>query len=109
MPTRTLAAAIFAIFWFAAPARADAIDGDWCAPPGDGGGRIVSIDGSRVITPGGTRMTGNYTRHSFVYTVPEPEPDAGTTVYMSQIDEQTVQVNAGGETNIWNRCRRPTS
>ena len=88
-------------------ARADAIDGEWCRE-----GRHFVIEGSNIITYGGTRMTGDYTRHSFSYRVPAPEPEAGLQIDMQLHSETTLELfrrpggaaaSAAGE--IWNRCR----
>ena len=58
-----------AFFLSASGARADAIDGNWCAADG----RTFSIEGPKILTPGGTATTGDYTRHSFAYVVPSGE------------------------------------
>ena len=57
----------------ATPAFADAIDGEWCSEDG----RHLSIQSPAIVTPGGTKMQGAYTRHSFNYTMPADEPDPG--------------------------------
>ncbi len=89
--------------------RADAIDGEWCLPSG----RHLSIDGERIVTPGGKRMTGEYDRHGFVYTVPAGESGAGIVISMSQLDEGHVDVRPDGGADstarIWKRCAAPTS
>lgn len=89
--------------------RADAIDGHWCHPK-DG---RVSISGPDIVTPGGTRMQGNYDRHSFSYVVPAAEPGAGSTIQMVQLNEETIHVTreATGETapQVWHRCQAPVS
>jgi hypothetical protein len=59
---------------FAAPARADAIDGDWCAKDG----RHFFIQGPAITTPGGKAIQGNYRRHSFSYVVPPGETNAAS-------------------------------
>lgn len=90
-------------------ARADAIDGHWCHPQ-DG---RMSISGPDIVTPGGTRMQGNYGRHSFSYVVPTAEPAAGSTIHMVQLNEETIHVtkDAAGETppRVWHRCQAPIS
>src|SRR5262245_16090896 len=53
----------------AAEARADAIDGEWCLGPAH-----FAIDGPNILTPGGNRIQGNYSRHGFLYVVPANEP-----------------------------------
>ena len=72
----------------ASPAWADAIDGDWCYPDG----RRFSIRGPEIVTPAGMRMQGRYSRHSFSYLVPQPEPNAGLTVHMILENEDTVRL-----------------
>jgi hypothetical protein len=42
-------------------AQADAIDGHWCAADG----RVMTIEGASILTPGGAKMTGDYSRHAF--------------------------------------------
>ena len=89
-------------------ARADAIDGNWCFK----GGKTMSIDGPRIVTPGGAQMTGDYDRHGFAYTVPETEPGAGSKVTMILIDDDTLHLTtesggggaAKGPMQVWRRC-----
>ncbi len=89
----------------AAPARADAIDGNWCSPDG----RSMSIAGPQIVTPGGTRMKGDYDRHGFRYVGPARGKPAGARVEMSQLDENTIHARVGkGPTKTWHRCK-PTS
>ena len=101
--TVTVLIATAGLLMFAAPARADRIDGNWCYQD-----RHMSIDGPTIITPGGTRMKGQYDRHGFQYTVPDGEQDAGAMVNMVQFNEQTIQVVTAKKqdirTEIWNRC-----
>ena len=114
MPRRLAAAAVTAAVLLAPAARADAIDGEWCARDG---ARTMSIRGPAVVTPGGHRLTGEYERHFFRYQVPAGEPKAGGTVSMVLLDEDTVRLSeaadrraameADGE--IWHRCAAPTS
>lgn len=116
MPYRPAAAFALMVASLLAPAtaRADAIDGDWCA---NDGARMMSIRGPAVVTPGGHRLTGEYERHFFRYQVPAGEPKAGGTVSMVLLNEDTVRLTdaadrwtameAGGE--IWHRCTAPTS
>ena len=92
-----------------APARADAIDGNWC----DGeGGRRISIEGPLLVTPGGAKVQGDYSRHSFSYVTPTQEPEAGQKVDMLLMSETSVQVRTGGDprsTRGWQRCAGTTS
>lgn len=94
-------------------ARADAVDGDWCYKDG----RSLSIDGSKMVTPGGQAHAGDYDRHVFRYTVPDGEAGAGTHVLMVQWSEEEIRVwqsskkpvQREGEPEIWRRCRLRTS
>ena len=89
-------------------AAADAIDGHWCAADG----RYLSIQGPQIVTPGGAKMDGNYSRHGFSYVVPAREPGAGETASMTLVNEQTVHLAlgaAGGAPQVWRRCAPPTS
>ena len=81
-------------------AWADAIDGNWCASDG----KVMSIEGPRIMTPGGTAATGDYSRHAFAYTVPAPDSGAGNEVRLELVDEDTVRVVAGPPPEIWRRC-----
>jgi hypothetical protein len=52
-------------------------------------------------------MEGDYSRHWFSYVVPTPEPGAGETIYMTLLNENTVQTRRGESTSaqeIWIRC-----
>lgn len=103
--------ALLIVLAAAGPARADAIDGHWCHSDG----RKFSIDGPRIVTPSGTRTTGDYDRHAFSYTVPAGEPGRGTTISMILVDENTVRLWAGTRTaesgpgQVWLRCTDVTS
>jgi hypothetical protein len=114
MPARPLAAslgaAVLAASLLAAGgARADVIDGDWCATAD---GRHFSIKGPEIVTPAGTRLEGSYTRHSFLYVVPPAEPGAGQTVAMILVNEETVNLRmaasaaeaAQAPVQVWHRC-----
>ena len=89
----------------ASPAVADAIDGHWCT---DGGLRLT-IEGPRIVTPGGTRMQGDYGRHDFAYDAPAGEPGGGGRVSMRLRGENLMQVQAAGLEPLWRRCGPPTS
>jgi len=118
MTARSLAAACAlaaaAALLGSAPARADAIDGDWCSLDGK---RLMSIHGPRIVTPGGKLTRGDYGRHYFSYQVPAGEAGAGATISMFQLSEDTVRITdardraaamqAPGE--IWHRCSRTIS
>ena len=88
----------------AAPARADAIDGDWCQAEGR---QHFSIHGAAIITPSGRPTIGDYRRHFFSYVVPAGEPGAGGTIFMRLLDENTVDLRRGPDQDpgeIWHRC-----
>ncbi len=98
----------------AAPARADAIDGNWCQPDG----RQMSIRGPNIVTVGGNGIQGDYTRHSFSYVIPASEVGAGQTVQMVLLNDDAVQLTwpvaairpPRQSPEIWHRCRsNPTS
>ncbi len=85
------------------PALADAIDGEWCSDDG----RRISIQGRSIVTPGGRRIDGAYTRHSFEYTVPPLEPDAGQQTTMRLLSETRMEVRVGTPESmpvLWRRC-----
>ena len=89
-----------------APALADAIDGEWCL-----GAAHFAIDGPRILTPGGNRIEGNYSRHGFSYVVPASEAGAGGEIHMVLLNEETVSLSRQGQSaapEIWRRCK-PTS
>lgn len=97
----------------ASPALADATDGRWCHPDG----RHIGIAGPAVVTPGGTRMQGAYSRHDVTDVVPRTEPRAGATVAMTLANAMTVHLRHGAgaacttEPGIepWHRCGPPVS
>ena len=102
------AAAGLAMLFGIRPALADAIDGDWCSDDG----RHLSIAGPNIVTPGGTRMQGSYTRHSFLYTVPANEPNGGEEVSMRLLSEVAVLIRFGPAdrpSQTWHRCTATTS
>ena len=101
-------AALVTFLLFPAPAFADAIDGSWC----HNDGRKLSILGSLIVTPKGSRAEGIYSRHAFSYQVPPSDPEAGAQIRMVLINDDqmhllTGKANSGGET--WRRCGPPVS
>ena len=89
------------------PALADRIDGTWCSPEGD----AMTIEGSRVVTPGGNEVHGNYNRHHVDYAVPDGEPNAGGRINADQIDDERIRVTVirlvqlePPAHEIWTRC-----
>lgn len=104
MPFRTFILAL-ALGVLAGPAFADAIDGNWCHSDG----RRFTIRGAEIVTPGGQRMEGNYSRHAFSYVVPAPEPGAGGMTVMTLANENTVylrqgETSAASASETWVRC-----
>ena len=82
------------------PALADAIDGDWCHPDG----RKLTINGPEIVTPGGTRMKGDYDRHHFNYV------DASGPVAMVLQGELQMNLKPpAGADQTWRRCGKPVS
>jgi len=101
--SRTSLAAVAASILLTGPALADAIDGNWCHRDG----RRFSIQGSDIVTPGGKRMQGNYTRHYYSYVPPAPERGAGATVAMTLVNENMVHIRYGESSDapeVWLRC-----
>jgi hypothetical protein len=94
----------FAAVLAAAPAHADAIDGNWCHDDG----RRFTIRGADIVTPGGKAMQGDYSRHYFSYVPPAPEKGAGGAIYMTLMGENAVQLRYGDATAAnaenWVRC-----
>lgn len=88
-------------------ARADSIDGHWCTE----GGLRLTIQGPNLVSPGGARMAGDYTRHGFSYAAPAGEPGGGGRVDLALMGENAVraQAAAGGIEPLWRRCGPPVS
>jgi len=101
------AGAVFAaLLGFVSPAHADAIDGNWCRDDG----KRMSIDGPAIVTPGGRKITGDYSRHAFSYVVPGGEPGAGATVSIQLLNEHLAHARQGsGPVEAWRRCARGVS
>ena len=106
---RTTAGSLAAVFALLAPgaALADRIDGAWCAPDGT---QRVTIDGPEITLGSGTVVTGQYTRHEFLYRVPEEAPDAGAEIYMRQLGEEDVDIYRDTDPPVrWHRCQAVVS
>jgi hypothetical protein len=98
---RTFFLSAVALLALTPTARADAIDGNWCSAEG----KRLTITGPEIVTPGGTRMQGNYDRHHFDYVVPEKEAGAGERVRMVLQGEYQVSITFGAAAaQIWRRC-----
>jgi hypothetical protein len=106
---KTILAAV-ALTLIAAPAFADAIDGDWCYLSD---GRRFSIRGPDIVTPGGAHLQGDYSRHAYSYPAPANERGGGKTIFMTLLDENTVHLRYGeafaGDPETWIRCSPSTS
>ena len=99
-----LPVAIVALIFAATPALADAIDGDWCSE----NGKRMSIRGPEIVTPGGTRMQGDYTRHFFSYVIPAGEAGSGATVSITLLGEYLAHARQGAAdapVQVWRRCQ----
>lgn len=88
----------------ATPARADSIDGDWCA-----GASHMFIEGTKITTPGRKVVQGDYFRYRFNYVAPEGEPGAGGEIRLVMIrGQEIVHLTRAGQTGdpeIWRRCK----
>lgn len=89
------------------PARADAIDGHWCTE----GGLRLTIQGPRLLSPGGRSLQGDYDRHGFAYDAPAGEPGAGGRVSLRLQNDTLMraQASAGTIEPVWRRCGPPVS
>lgn len=93
------------MFLMSQPAFADRLDGGWCG----GGGKQLQIDGPNITTPSGTVMQGDYQRHSFSYTAPAGDADAGQQIHMQQLNDEQMNLyrmidGKPGEPELWQRC-----
>ena len=89
----------------ATAARADAIDGNWCAV--DSALRM-SIQGPSITTPGGSQIQGNYSRHAFDYVVPAGEAGSGQSVNIVLRGEYLAlsrQGSSDAPLKEWRRCQ----
>jgi hypothetical protein len=82
---------------------ADAIDGDWCRADG----KRMKIHGPEIVTPGGNKTRGDYSRHRFSYVIPAGEADAGENVTIILLSEYLAHARQGSDAapiQVWNRC-----
>lgn len=96
-----------ALLGFGQAAHADAIDGDWCRSDG----KRMTIRGPAIVTPGGQRTNGDYTRHYFSYVIPEGEAGAGATVSIQLLSEYLAHARQGADASVreWRRCQPDVS
>ena len=66
-----------------------------------------SIHGPEIVTPGGKKMRGNYTRHFFSYVIPNGEAGADTSVEITLRGEYLAHARVGDDPAIseWRRCQ----
>jgi hypothetical protein len=89
-------------------AHADAIDGHWCSTDG----KRMSIAGPQIVTPGGTAIRGDYSRHFFSYVIPAGEPGTGNTVSITLLGEYLAHSREGASdapVKEWRRCQADVS
>lgn len=105
--SRSIPLALAGLLGFAPAAFADSIDGNWCTESG----LRLTIQGPNLVSPGGVRMAGDYTRHGFSYTAPAGEPGAGGRVDLTLRGEQLMiaQAASGSIEPTWRRCGPPVS
>ncbi len=103
MKAMTLFAAGAALIALSVPAHADAIDGDWCRADG----KRMSIHGPAIVTPGGGKTQGDYSRHAFAYVIPPGEAGAGNNVAITLLGEYLAHAREGaaGAVQEWRRCQ----
>lgn len=96
---------VFGLTLLVSPAWADAIDGAWCHE-----GSRLTIACAAIVTPGGAKTSGDYSRHAFSYVAPAGDPAPGTTISMRLLNEETMQLKpAAADVETWRRCGPPTS
>jgi hypothetical protein len=91
----------------AGSARADSIDGNWCSE----NGLRLTIQGPNLLSPGGARLAGDYSRHGFGYVAPAGEPGGGGRVELVLQGENLVRAQAsqGSIEPVRRRCGPPVS
>jgi hypothetical protein len=77
--------------------------GDWCRADG----KRMTIRGAAIVTPGGQKTSGNYTRHFFSYVIPSGEAGAGATVSIQLLSEYLAHAKQGADAPVqeWRRCQ----
>jgi hypothetical protein len=89
-------------------AWADAIDGTWCSERDH---LQMTINGPQAVLPGGRQVTGNYSRHRFMYPIPMPDAEAGRLKVLQLMGEQSMigittkpDGSEPSEPDHWKRC-----
>jgi hypothetical protein len=100
-----LLVALGSLLALATPARADAIDGDWCFEAAN-----LFIQGANVRTPGGNQIIADYDRHGIRYVVPPNEAGAGSNIVMRLLNDDNatlVKKTSSGDAapENWKRCK----
>ena len=85
--------------------RADAIDGNWC----NAEGKQMTIQGPEIVTPGGKKTLGDYSRHSFSYIIPDGEDGAGENVSIILRNELLAHARQGKADAPWQEWKRCTA
>lgn len=81
-------------------ARADSIDGNWCNSTNS---KMMQISGTTIITPGGQKTEGRYSRHAFAYAV----PDSGEAANLQLVSENRIIAQIGAAPQeMWHRCEQ---
>ena len=108
MKVRLAVAAAALLVATTGPSLADKIDGDWCSPAG----KTISVDGPRVVTPGGNTVVANYNRHHVDFKIPEGEAGAGGHFSADQLNHEQISVTIlasdaveTGQSEIWTPCK----
>jgi len=91
----------------------DTVDGEWCSADG----RRLIIDGADITTPDGSKTTGNYDAHHYLFTMPISEQNGGAEVDIVLVMDDTVHIRylkePVGETALrperWIRCKTKIS
>ena len=71
-----------------------------------------AIEGRKIMIPGGKRIAGNYDRHGSICKVPPGDEDAGSMNYISQTNEESMELCKGpgqATPEIRLRCAAPVS
>jgi hypothetical protein len=91
-----------------ASAWADAIDGTWCSERDH---QQMTINGPQAVLPGGRHVTGDYSRHRFIYPIPMPDAEAGRQKVLQLMGEHSMAAittkpdgSEPSEPEQWKRC-----
>jgi hypothetical protein len=87
----------------AAPAQADVITGQWCAP---GGERSLVVEPDNSAAFNGQPVDARITRHHIEFAMPTGEPDAGAIFVGNQLSDEQIRVSIGKQpAEIWTPCK----